>query len=147
MSQAGYDKLVRFSTEIAAAPTVASLKKLPATSATLNHGGDVLDDTDMLTMTGDADFGFRSRILGLRDMSISATLNWTPGNADLITVRDAWLNRTRLTYQYIPGGTVANGFQFVGYVETLNLSGDVSGLETAELSIQADSAIVVAAET
>lgn len=147
MATAGYDKLIRFSAELTAAPTTASIKKLEASSASLNHGGDVLDDTNMATMTGDADFGFRSRILGLRDVSISMTVIWIPGDADQITVRNAWLNRTRLTFQYIPGGTVANGFQFIGVIESINLSGDVGGLETAEITIQGDSAVVVSAET
>lgn len=105
---------------------------LPATTASLNLGGDVLDDTDMATNAG-----YRSRIYGLKDWSVSATSNWAPSNQGFTIVRDAWMNRTTIHAQYLPDGTTTNGLEGQVLVETFNMSGDVGGLETVEISLQA----------
>jgi hypothetical protein len=139
MSQAGYEKKVKVA-DATESPT--NFLDLTAVSATLNHGGDVLDDTDMANISAT---GMRSRILGLRDWSISATLNYDTSVAGVVTVlRNAWLNRTQLEMQYLPDGTVGNGFQGLCFVETFNMSGDVGGLEQVELSLVADGDLVAA---
>ena len=105
---------------------------LPATTASLNWGGDVLDDTDMATNDG-----YRSRIYCLKDWSVSATSNWAPGNDGFDLLIDAWQNRTEVYVKYLPNGQDASGFKGKAIVETFNLSGDVGGLETVEISLQA----------
>ncbi len=112
---------------------------VPATTASLNQGGDVLDDTDLATNAG-----YRSRALGLHDWSVSCTANYAPADTALTAIRDAWLNRTALYVQYLPDGTTTNGFQGPVVVESFNLSGEVGGLETVEISLQADGALSAA---
>lgn len=128
MSVPGYQKSVKIKNSTEGSSLFV---ELPATSANLNLAGDVLDDTD-LTSTG-----FRSRILGLRDWSISAPSNFAPANTAWAKVRNAWLNRTLLTVQYLPDGT--NGYQGTAWVETFSHSGDVGGLETVDISLVAES--------
>jgi len=134
MAQAAYSKKVKVGTSGS-----GPWNDVPATTATLNQGGDILDDTDLATNAG-----FRSRILGLHDWSVSITANWDASDAALIAIRDAWLNRTELYVQYLPDGQTANGFQGAVVVENFNLSGDVGGLETVEISLQADGALSAA---
>lgn len=105
---------------------------LPATTASLNWAGDVLDDTDMATNQG-----YRSRIYGLKDWNVSATSNWAPGQQGFDVLLDAWQNRTEVWVKYLPDGTDASGFKGKAVVETFSLSGDVGGLETVEISLQA----------
>lgn len=134
MAQAAYAKKVKVGTS-----GTGPWTDVPVTTATLNQGGDVLDDTDLATNAG-----FRSRILGLHDWSVSMTANWDGSDSVLSTIRDAWLNRTALYVQYLPDGQVANGFQGAVVVENFNLSGDVGGLETVDISLQADGALSAA---
>jgi len=117
---------------------------VPFTTAQLSHGGDVLDDTDMSVDSAAADYGWRSRVLGLRDSQITGSGNWDPSNTVLQAIRTAWLNRTATTVQYLPDGTVPNGFQADYYVQDLNLSGDVGGLETFSVTLVANTALVAA---
>lgn len=126
MGQGAWEKKVKISSD------GTQWYDLPATTASLNQGGDLLDDTDMATNAG-----YRSRIYGLRDWSVSATSNWAPGNQAFAIVRDAWLNRNKVHIQYLPDGTTTNGFQGEALVETFNHSGDVGGLETVEITLQA----------
>lgn len=105
---------------------------LPATTASLNWGGDVLEDTDMATNQG-----YRSRIYGLKDWSLSATSNWAPGFQGFDLLLEAWQNRTPVWVKYLPNGQDDSGFKGKAIVETFNLSGDVGGLETVEISLQA----------
>lgn len=109
--------------------------ELPATNATLNLESDALDDTDFTST------GFRSRIIGLRDWSISVPSNYDPSNAAIVAARQAWFNRTKLDIRYLPDGT--NGFQGNGYVDNFTLSGDVGGLETNDINIVPDGALAV----
>jgi len=131
MSQAGYEKRVA----VAVDGSPLDFENIPATTMTLNHGGDVLDDTNIRDISAS---GMRSRILGLRDWSISGTILYDTLAAGVVTVlRNAWKDRTLLVARYLPDGTVANGFAGQVVVETFNMSGDVGGLETVELSLLA----------
>lgn len=107
--------------------------ELPATNATLTLANDLLDDTDMSST------GFRSKTLGLADWSVSAPSNFDVSNSALVVARQAWQNRTRVVVRYLPNGV--KGFQGTAYVETYTLSGDVGGLETVDINLQADSAL------
>lgn len=102
-----------------------------ATSYTLSHGGDVLDDTD---------FGagkWRTRIYGLRDVSVSIE-RWYPLNKHFL---DAIKNQEIVVISIQPGGTAGGSSEYArGYfvAETSELSGDVSSLESDSLSFQLD---------
>jgi len=110
-------------------------KNLPATSPSLEIGGDVLDDTSIINE------GFRSRILGLHDFSASADSNWDPTNEGLPLVRAAKMNRTPLFVQYLPDGTHTHGVKGACVVETYNHAGDVGDLETVSISLQGNGAL------
>jgi len=131
MSQAGYEKRVN----IAIDGSPLDFTTIPATTSALSHAGDVLDDTNMRDITT---AGMRSRILGLRDWSLTATMLYDTISSSVVTIlRDAWKNRTQLVVQYLPDGTVANGFSGQCFVETFNMSGDIGGLEEVSLSLAA----------
>lgn len=131
MSQAAYQKKVLIGTTTAS--STSDFDELPANSATLNLAGDVLDDTDFSST------GYRSRIIGLRDWNVSAPSYQDFSNTALGTVRSAWFNRTRLKVRYLPDGS--KGFEGEVQVESYNLSGDVGGLESVDISLQADGAL------
>jgi len=108
--------------------------KAQANSASLDHAGDLLDDTSLALS-----HAYRTRIYGLRDWSVSMTLELVQGSDKAFTIiRDAWLNQRSLEVQYLPDGTTANGFEGTVLVESLNMSGDVSGKETVDVTLQAD---------
>ena len=135
-SQAAYQKKVQVSSDGG-----TTWLDLPATSPSLDLGGDVLDDTELATNAG-----YRTRCLGLHDWSVSADSNWNPTSTALIAVRDAKLNRTALKVRYLPTGNVdASGLVGDVVVENFNLSGDVGGLETAAISLQGSGALAAAA--
>ncbi len=122
-------------TKVVSVKTTGSTLYLPltGTNASLNHAGDVLDDTDF-TSTGS-----RSRILGLRDWSLSVSANYGSTLAALNAIRSAWATRILLDVRYLPNGT--NGFEGQIRVESYNLAGDVGGLETVDVSLQATGAL------
>jgi hypothetical protein len=128
MSIAGYQKTVRVKTT-----AESTWYDFPATSATLNLSGDVLDDTTILST------GFRSKLLGLRDWSISIPSNFETTNTAFARVRSAWLGRTKLDVEYQPTGTTTVGFGGVAWVENFSHSGDVGGLETVDITLVAES--------
>lgn len=113
---------------------------VPATSPSLDLGGEVLDDTDIASNAG-----FRTRVLGLHDWSISCDSNFVsgaaPGGAALTAIRSAKLNRTALQARYLPDGVAANGFKGSVVVENFNMSGDVGGLETVSITLQGTGAL------
>jgi len=124
MSQVGYAKVVQLKTTASTAYIA-----LPANAAGLNLAGEMLDDTDFTST------GWRSRARGLKDYSVSATLLYDSSNTAVSTLRDGLLNGTPLDIQYLPNGT--KGFQGRILVESFANSGDVGGLETLEVSLQA----------
>ena len=130
---AGYIKKVRVSVD------KSDWKDVPATSPSLNIGSTVLDDT---VVGGD---GYKSRILGLHDWSVSCDSNYSTGNAALTLIRTASMNRSKLYVQYLPDGVTAGGFQGEVVVETFNLSSGVDDLETVAITLQADGALAAAA--
>jgi len=125
-SVAGYIKDLQIATS-----STTTFTSLPATSATLTLAGDVLDDTTILST------GFRSRLIGLRDWSVSAPSLFESTNSAFAQVRSAWFNRTTLQMKYLPDGT--NGFEGKCYVETFTHSGDVGGIESVDISLVAES--------
>lgn len=146
MSQAAYQKLV-----LVSADAGATWLKLPATSPSLEVGGDVLDDTDLATNAG-----YRSRCYGLNDWSASADSNYkkpvgsaipdaASGATGLGLVRAAKLNRTNLLFRYLPTGSDSDGTGLQGecLVETYSASGEVGGLETVSISLQATGPLTV----
>jgi len=102
-----------------------------AHSYNLNQGGDVLDDTDFELAQGNN--GRRTRILGLRDVSVTTARHWQPTDV----FKDAINNRTRVLIEVIPGGgtIIARGW-FV--TESEEHTGDVAALEAGNLAWQLD---------
>jgi predicted secreted protein len=131
MSQAAYEKKVKVEGE-----SSGTFHEIPFTNANLNQGGVILDDTDLAQ-----DSDFRTRTYGLRDWSISGSANWKASDSALTRLRNAWLNQTVVTVQYLPDGSTGNGFEGDAVVESFNLSGDIEGLELVEISLQADGAL------
>ena len=133
MAIAAYTKTVSIKTT---AETTASYTELPANAANLNLAGDILDDTDFTST------GYRSRIRGIKDWSVGGTINFDLSNSAVTKLRNAWLNGTRLDIRYLPNGSA--GYAGTVHVESIDLSGDVSGLETGDFSLQADGALTTA---
>lgn len=129
MSQASYEKKVR----VKKTGSTGTHNTVPANSASLNLTSDLLDDTDFTTT------GFRSRVVGLRDWNVSMTVLWDSSDQSVKDLRDAWLKRQKVNVRYLTDGS--NGWAGDGYVESFSLSGDVGGLEQADVTIQPDSAL------
>jgi hypothetical protein len=135
--QAAYVKKLEVS-----ADNGANWYKLPATSPSLEIGGDVLDDTEMATNAG-----YRSRVHGLSDFSVSADSIFKPLTGTALTdaasgakgfdiVKTAKLTRATIKMRYLPTGNAdANGLQGNVVVETFGHAGDVGGLETVSISL------------
>lgn len=124
---------------------------LPATSPSFELQGETLDDTDLATNQG-----YRTRCLGMNDWSISADSNFKPltgegvndnasGATALKMVRDSKINRTTLYARYLPTGVFNDGTGLKGkvVVENFNMSGDVGGLETISINLQANGALTI----
>ena len=139
MSTAAYSKKVQVS-----ANGTSDWLDVPATSPSLEMSSEVLDDTDLAT-----NVGYRTRVLGLHDWSISCDSNYTSGNAGLTLIRNAFMNRTALYARYLPNGAADNaaialGFKGAVVVENFNLSGETAGLETAAITLQGNGALAAA---
>ena len=123
--QVGYTKVVNIKTTGS-----TSYAAMPASAASINVGGEMLDDTDFTST------GFRSRVRGLKDYSVTATLFWGATDTAVNTMRDALLSGVGLDIQYLPNGV--KGFSGRVLVESFGNSGDVGGLETVEVSLQSN---------
>ncbi len=123
MSQAGFEKKVQVKVG-------GSFVDLPATTASMDAGGDVLDTTTF--MSG----GNRARIYGIRDWSLSMTLVYDTDDDAFKEIRNAWTGRQGVEIRYLPDGAV--GVKGVGVVETFSVSGSVDDLANAEVTIQAN---------
>lgn len=125
--QAGYKAKIAVSTDGG-----TTWLELPATSPSFDLGGDVIDVTELKT-----NVGYRSRILGLHDYSISADSKYLAGEPGLVAVRDAKLNRTELDFRMLPDGSVlTDGWSGKCVVESYNFSADVGGESTVAISLQ-----------
>ena len=122
-SQAAREKQVLISTDV-----------LKSKSASLSQGGTVLDDTNMKDSND-----YRSRINGIKDWSVTASGPYDSSEAALTAIRTAWLAGTAVVVYYLPDGT--NGFTGSAVVESLEFSGEVDGLETFQLTLQANGAL------
>jgi len=130
MAQAAYTKQILVSSDN------STWVEVEATSVSLNLGSDVLDATTFASTSG-----WRSRVLGINDWSISIEATYAVSNTALTAIRSALLNRTTLYVRYLPDGTNTNGFQGQVRVESFNSSGDVSSLETLSISMQGNGAL------
>jgi predicted secreted protein len=129
MSIPAYQKKIRVKSTTASS---TSWVLVPGVSATLNHAGDVIDDTNFTST------GWRSRIRGLNDWSINLPSNYDPNDGSLAIIRNAWIQGTNIDVQYYPAGLSGGGFQGVAIVETFNLSGAVADLESVEVNLQSN---------
>ncbi len=125
MSQAGFEKKIKVKVG-------GSFVEVPATTASMDAGGDVLDTTTF--MSG----GNRSRIYGIRDWSMSMTLVYDTDDVGFREIRNAWTGREDVEIMYLPDGEAEVGVKGVGVVETFSVSGSVDDLANAEVTIQAN---------
>ena len=131
MAQAAYEKQVWVSSDN------VNYIQVKATSVSLNLGSDVLDVTTFASTEG-----WRSRVLGINDWSMSIEALFTTGsNTGISKIYSALTSRGTLYVRYLPDGTSSNGFQGQVRVETFNMSGDVSSLETVSISMQGNGAL------
>jgi len=130
MAQSAYKKQILVSSDN------STWVEVEATSVSLNLGSELLDATTFASTEG-----WRSRVSGIKDWSISAEAIFTPNNAALTAMRSSNINGTVIYVRYLPDGTNANGFQGQVVVESFNMSGDVSGLETVSISMQGNGAL------
>ena len=122
-SQAAYSKKVKVGSDA-----------LNCSSATLNRGAELLDDTEMANNAG-----YRTHITGLRGWSINASGPYDQANAAMAAIEAAWVSGAAVTVSYLFDGT--NGYTGSATVETVNISGDVAGLETFECTLQSAGAL------
>ena len=126
---------------------------IPATSPSIEIGGDLLDDTDLATNAG-----FRTRCYGLNDWSASVDSNWrmvtndgaiddSNGSRVLAVIRDAKVAHNILEFRYLPVGeaNLAVGLQGQVLVENFGQTGETGGLETVSISLQANGPLAPAA--
>lgn len=121
-------------------PITTDLTYMPMTSVagghtyTLTQAMDVLDDTDFSST------GFRSKVMGLADVTLTIS-RWDTNDQEFI---DRLLGSTTsinvgdpLVAEVNPGGSTftARGWFVLG---TENRSGDVGGLEASDLSMELD---------
>lgn len=105
-----------------------------AESFSLDINGNLLDNTSFRS-AGEND-GFRTRLYGLLDVSISMS-GYSTVDADEIEVRKRLENRERVFIEIVPAsGTESIRGWFV--MESDNSSGDASNIEKTELSFQLD---------
>ena len=108
--------------------------QLPGSSGSLSLSGELLDDTNFFSQ------GWMSRVVGLRDWSITGSAFYQEESTDATNptsiIRQAWAKRQPVQIAYLPDGK--NGFYGLCEIETLDLSGDVSGLETFDFTFQAN---------
>lgn len=128
--QAAYTKKIKVS-----ADGSTNWLDLPATSPSLEVGGDLIDDVELATNQG-----YRTRIQGLHDFSVSAECNYSAGNPAIALCINAKLNRTPIFIDYLPSGTGAS-YKGQTVVESFSHAGDVSDKETISFQFQGDGAL------
>lgn len=131
MATAAYSKVVKLSTASGGTYDVCD----GLNDASVSLAGEVLDDTCFSTSHP----GYRSRMLGLLDSSISLSGDYSTGagQAKLFT---SWVNRAPIWVQYLPtGSTSGNGFQTSYVVESYEIAGGIGDKNTFSASLQADS--------
>lgn len=129
-SIAGYTKKLQLKTTGG-----STYHDLPATSSNLNLAGEMLDDTTFNTTA------YRSRCRGLLDYSISAPSMYSSTDIAIALARDALLAGSALDVRYLANGVA--GYQGRVIVETFSQSGDVGGLETVDISLQATGSVAL----
>ncbi len=135
MSVAAYKKKLQVAADDGAGDPTGDWLDVPANTASLNQGGTMLDDTII------GSDGYRSRLVGIIDWSVSATANFNPGDDALSLIRTAQLTRSIVHVRYLPDGTLGNGYVGPSVVETFNSSGGVDDLESVEISLQSNGAL------
>ena len=133
MGTAGYTAKVKISVDD------VTYTDLPITSPSLSHGADILDDTELATNAG-----YRSKIYGLLDWSVSGECQWVASQTALDAVRNAMINRSTLYVQYLPDGTLGNGFEGQVRVESFDFSSPVDGAVTVSTTLQGTGALTQA---
>lgn len=136
MASAAYPKVVKYST--AEAGTYVTIDDLDDVTITFNS--DILDDTAFSTSHP----GFRSRLQGLHDVSISGSGNYSTA-AGQAAIRTAWSGRNQIWIQVLPSGsTDGSGFQTSFRVENYEIGGAIADKNTFSFSLQGDSTGITA---
>jgi len=114
-------------------PITVTGSYLPATAIAGAHSYELNQTADILDNTEFNGGGFRSKQPGLIDVSVSVT-RWDPTDLQFFNHIN---NRTSFVLDIQPGGTGPNARGFF-VVENENRSGDISSLESVQLSFQLD---------
>src|SRR5574341_1010464 len=131
MASAAYPKVVKYST--AESGTYVVVDDLD--DCTISFNGEVLDDTAFSTSHP----GFRSRLIGLLDVNISLSGNYSTA-AGQTALRTAFFNRNPVFIQFLPtGSTSGNGFQTSFVIESYEIAGAIADKNTVSFSLQGDS--------
>ena len=131
MATAAYPKLLKCST--AEGGTYITVDDLDDCSISFN--GEILDDTAFST----GHPGYRSRLVGLFDVSISGSGNYSTA-AGQAAIRTAFFARNPIWIQYLPtGSTSGNGFQTSFVIESCEIAGAIADKNTISFSLQGDS--------
>lgn len=124
MALAGYNKSLGIKTT----GSTSAYQQIPGTTATFNIGADLLDITDFTST------GWRARIAGLKDYSITGDAIYDTSITAVNTLFTAFLNGTALKFQYLPNGT--HGFGGEVLVQNFNMTGDVTTIEKFSFTLQ-----------
>lgn len=125
--------------------------EVPATGPTVDAGGDTVDVTNLKNNAG-----WRKKLKGLHDWSVSADSIYSAGDTGLKAVRDAYFARSKLWVMIVPECSVdASGVKTVTsvnaaeaytgeiIVENFNPSFEQGGTGSISISLQGTGAMKV----
>jgi len=127
MSHSAYKKKLRISDDGG-----LTWHDLPATSPSMEVGGELLDNTNLATNEG-----YRTRCYGLNEFSVSADSIYCASTTAFRIIKNAWMNQKVVRVAYLPTGQVdGTGLSGDVIVENMGWSGEVASLEQVSISLQ-----------
>lgn len=100
------------------------------TSCSINRGREVIDITDFADTSG-----ARKKLMGLKDGSISLSLNLDLSDAGQGEIYDRWADGADLDFGFKWDGSAGTRQTVACKVESINETGAVEGVVTAEVSL------------
>lgn len=124
--------------EISVATTVSGTYECLGNSGSLEASNDVLDDTRFCTNAG-----YRNKIYGLTDWSVSIEDFFVDSDAAQTILRDAFFNKTVIYVKYLPDAASPGiGLKGPVLVESISQSGGVGDIESISYSLSGTGALV-----